>query len=1157
VALGGQRPRELLGALLLHPNRTVSSDRLVQLLWGEAAGDGAGVTLRTHVSHLRRALAEAGAPNALVTRPGGYVLAVQPGELDADVFERLVRRAQEECGLTHVNEAAELAEAALALWRGDVLADLGPPEHAAAAAAGLGELRMVAEETLVSAELARGRHLEVTGRLRRLVAEHPFRERFAAQLMLALYRAGRQAEALSAYAVVRDRLSEELGLDPGEELRSLETAVLRQDPELLMTSAAPGGSHGAAGGFRAPERQPLDAVLSALERTPLVGRGIEVSRLAAVWEDVAHGGSAVVTLSGPAGVGKSRLVARLAHEAVLSEATVLVGRCDDPPAPYAALGGALADSVTVHAILDEAPASVRDRLRPVLPALQPSDAVPPACAHAEPGERAAMLGAVHWLVGALAAGAPVLLVVEDAERLDDGTSALLRHLVRHLPVRVMLVLGYRDPPGTRHPPLLELLGDRDVRELAERVELRDLDREALRELVAAETGHLPPPATVDALWARTGGNPFFAREVLRDHDLTELNAGRVREDVPAGVRDVLRLRMRALPAHTREVLGAAALLGREVELWRLSVLLDRPEDELVTALEPAMAAGFLVEGGRTWAGAHAFVHDLTREVVRGDIPEHRRQRLHARAADVLLSGAATDADVLAAAAHLLAAGPAAEPREAADVVQRAADVAAAGWAYDEAVRLAEARLEVLRRFAERRTLAEAQVEVARLRLRAGRGYERAVELLEEALDSFLAMRDLAAAGAVHSRIGGILALPHSVMDLVRAGDHLAAAGRLLEDPGEVFHYQRARMYAAMYALDAAGLAEAAEGCAALATRLDRADLRTFADWGAAWNALHTGRPDVALELLEGAWQASSDRGDPLLGWPPANAAALMCTVYLLDPEAGRTWCRRALAHPRFDRLPNAHAAVLDQLVLALAESGELSAARRAAEELPPEAVGRRLVRYLDGEWEQATADWEQAWTRDLRAGDRHDAVLNARWLGEALLTRGLLSQGVAVLERALRIAVTGPDVPSELWLRMRLAASGVLDLDTAQDHLDRSARLLDGSEVWGGLHGELALAVAAVHDRRGEIDQAVPAAQEAVELFATRHLRWRQVAALRVQARLLGRLGKDGDARVRLGWADDLLLGMGASRRWFDLEAARPSTGAQRERHNLGTLSTP
>ena len=1135
--------------LLLHLNQPLSTDRLVSTLWGESASAGAAITLRTHVGAVRRALTSAGAGEALVTGGGGYALRLDPDDLDAEVFEHRVHRGQEALALEQPDEAARLLRAALALWRGPVLTDLGPPDFAGTTVNRLDELRAVAEESAIAAELALGLHREVVGTLQELVAAHPFRERLAGQLMLALYRSGRQADALATYAATKVNLAEELGLDPGPELRDLETAILRQDPALLPVVAA-SSAHDAASGPAPPPRslrQPLDGVYAALERGPLVGRDTVVDTLDVAWGRVLDEVSTMVAVSGSAGTGKSRLVAHLAGRVRDEGGTVLVGRCDER-VPYAPLTWALGGSPVVREVMSRAPQGVQDRLRPLLP----WDDVPESAAttrgqDAAGGDRAALSRAVAWLLDAITLETPLLLVVEDGERLDDATAEVLAHLASGLPRRTLVVLCFRDPPGSRHPPLADLLGRSGVRELTTRLTLGPLDQQGLRDLVDATAPGLTrdeQDVLVHALWDRTAGNPFFASELLRDRDRAELRVGHLGRRVPDGVRDVLRYRLRALPQDTRDAISAAAVLGREAELTRLCHVLDRPEDVVVDALVLALGNGLLVEGGQSWAGGYAFSHDLVREAVYAEIPTSKRQRWHLRAVDALLAGAAADTDVIAAALHVCEAGPAADPVEAADLVDRAARLAAARFGYEEAVRLAEARLPLLDRFATAGEQAGAAVAVARLRIRSGRGYARAVELLEHALAAYLALGETESAGMAHSRIGGVLSVPQPQMDVTRALDHFEAAERLLARPDRVFHLQRGRLSAAMHALDSEALERAADRCAAMADEAGAPAFAAVAGWGRGWRALDLGRPDESLSLLEDAWSSVRHLGDPLLGWPTANAAAMICTVYLLDPSAGRAWCRRGLGQPRFDALEHPHDALADQLALALAESGELDAARRAVDELPAEAVARRHVRFLLGDWEKAAEEWQAALDHDLAAGDLHDAVLNARWLAEARLALGDEPAAEATLHHALDIAVPAPQVPTEVWLRARLAALGSTPPAAAANHLGRCREVLGDGGSWRGLVGEVTLAAASVAARTGDVDGAAVSAQEAVATFAAYRLPWRQVAALRFASVVVARAGDRGRAAALRSQAAAVLRRIGASQRWHEADLNAGSTGS-------------
>lgn len=1167
VPLGGPRARELLALLLLHPNRPLSSEYLVAALWGESPSDGAATTLRTHVGAVRRVLAAAGAEGTLATRPGGYRLALDAADLDADVFSDLVDRGQEALGVGDPAHAAVMVGEALGLWRGEVvLGDLGPPDFADAAVARLGELRVVAEETAMAAALALGRHREVVGRLQELVAAHPFHERLCGQLVLALYRSGRQVDALAAYSETKRRLGDELGIDPGPELQALETAVLRQDPALLPTVDPPRPATGAAPGAPSPASvlppQPPDAVFAALRRSAMVGRDAGMAAVEQAWQEVRDGGRGLVAVSGPAGVGKSRLAAELAHRATEDGATVLIGRCD-AAVPHAALSSALGDSAAARQLATGAPPGVRARLHPLLP-LEPDAGIEPLGGAADADQRPALARSVEWLLTGLAAQAPVLLVVEDAEQLSEEESDLLSAVATRLPRQVMLIICFRDPPGSRHPPLADLLGRGGVYELARLVPLEALDRDDLGELVGTvHPGAEVPAAFVEALWERTAGNPFFAREVLRDltaEDLTaeDLHDGGPGRRLPAGLRGVLRHRLGRLPDDTRAAVSAAAVLGREVELARLAHLLDDREDRVVGALEQAVASGFLVEAGQSWAGGYAFPHELMREAVHAEIPLPRRQRLHHRAVDAVLGSHPTEADVITAAGHALEAGPAADPVEAAALVDRASHLAAAGFGFDVAVRLAEARLTLLQRSAPPAAQAAADVEVARLRLRAGRGYDRAVELLERALETYLDLGDTEAAGLVHSRLGGTLVVPQPGMDVVRSLEHFAAAERMVPPARDPFSLHRGRFSAAMHALDTTTMAASVERCAGIAEASGRPELSVVAEWGRGWLALDLGRPDAALAHLEDAWTSARTIGDPLVGWPPANAAALICTVFLLDPTGGRSWCRRGLGQPRVDRLAHQHDALADQLVLALATTGELDAARRAVTRLPGQAVARRLVRFLLGEWEEAASEWQAALDRDLAAGDRHDAVVNARWLADVLLALGEEQRAVGVLREALQIAASAPQVPSEVWLRARLAGLASTEPDETLSHLARCETVLAGGDDWRGLVGEVALARSSAALHAGDWPAAEAAAEQADEVYRAHRLPWRRVAALRVRSLAAAGAGRPDRAREHWAGADAVLTGIGAPDRWrSDLPTGpaappRTSTPPQRPATRLG-----
>jgi DNA-binding SARP family transcriptional activator/class 3 adenylate cyclase len=243
VAVGGPRQLALLALLLVNANRALSSDRLVEALWDDRNLLGGVKRLQMAVARLRRTLDPEGAQGESVLRTvaGGYMLAVAPGELDADVFQTGVdegRRALEAGELQH---ARDVLHETLGMWRGPALAEVAYHEFAQPEVRRLEELRLAALEARLDVELALGEHGALIGELEGLVAEHPGRERFAAQLMLALYRCGRQGDALEAYARTRAYLSRELGLEPGPALQGIQAEILAQSPGLQWVSGEPGG----------------------------------------------------------------------------------------------------------------------------------------------------------------------------------------------------------------------------------------------------------------------------------------------------------------------------------------------------------------------------------------------------------------------------------------------------------------------------------------------------------------------------------------------------------------------------------------------------------------------------------------------------------------------------------------------------------------------------------------------------------------------------------------------------------------------------------------------------------------------------------------------------------------------------------------------------
>src|ERR671922_2378071 len=321
LPLGGPKLRTLLAILLLESNKVVSADHLVDSLWGENPPETARNTLQVYVSQLRKLLSA----GTLETAPPGYRLAVDPDAVDLLRFERLAVRGRTALAAGDPATAAEELAEALALWRGPPLADLAWEQFAQAEILRLDELHLATLEDRIDADLALGRHAALVAELDRLIAENPFRERLRAQLMLALYRSGRQADALAVYQRARRTLVDELGIEPGESLRQLERAILAQDPSLNIPT----------GGPKSPRPVPTPA-------TPLLGRERELAALAELVRDE---DTRLVTLTGIGGIGKTRLalelVKRLAPEFRHGPGVATIATVRDPTGVAQALLEAL------------------------------------------------------------------------------------------------------------------------------------------------------------------------------------------------------------------------------------------------------------------------------------------------------------------------------------------------------------------------------------------------------------------------------------------------------------------------------------------------------------------------------------------------------------------------------------------------------------------------------------------------------------------------------------------------------------------------------------------------------------------------------------------------------------------------------------------------
>ena len=711
VELGRPKQRALLAVMLVHANQVVPLDRLIEELWGEEQPAQASASLQAYVSHLRRAL-EPGRPartppRVLVTQPPGYRLVVAPGDLDAARFVALAEQGHRLLEGGQPGPAAQMLREALGLWRGPALADVADEAFAQAERQRLEELRLDALEDRLAAELALGRHAGAAAELAELVGRHPFRERLHGLLMLALYRAGRQAEALHAFQAARHTLREELGIDPSPWLRQLEADILRQAPALDWTAPAPAQTG-------PPPVETAEAAMAAAAPAPpspgehqLVGREAQLAAVGATVRAGAARRGRVVLVAGEPGIGKTRLAEEVARQAGAEGVRVAWGRCyeeEGAPAfwPWVQVVRELLAEVPPGALgglLEQSGPELGQLLPQLTEQAAPAAAPPPVVDLA--AARFRLYQAVSGLLRRLSQDRPLLVVVDDLHWADAGSLGLLAFLATELRQASLTVLGtYRDVDLAAGQPLAETLGVLAREPVVERVTLRGLGEAEVASIIAAVIGTRAAERLVRVVHDRTDGNPFFVRELLRLLQSEGMFAGdeamaAARRAIPAGVREVLQRRLARLPEQTNAVLLVGAVAGRDFDLDLVEAVAGLEDERALEAAEAAVVAGLVVEDDKT-VGRYRFAHGLVRETIYENISKARRVRLHARVGQALSGMHRDDPEhVLEIARHAWAAVPVAGAGAALPQVLAAADQAMVGLAFEQAEQQLRRALELL------------------------------------------------------------------------------------------------------------------------------------------------------------------------------------------------------------------------------------------------------------------------------------------------------------------------------------------------------------------------------------------------------------------------------------------------------------------------------
>jgi DNA-binding SARP family transcriptional activator len=685
--LGGARQRGVLAILILRRGDLVSGERLVDELWGERAPATAAKTLQGYVSRLRKVVGE----EVLKTRGRGYVLSLAAEQLDLDVFERLAGEGRDALLAGDAALAAERLLGALALWRGPPLAEFTYEPFAQAEIARLEEVRLTTLEDRIEAELGLGRHGQLVAELEALVREHPLRERLRAQLMLSLYRAGRQADALECYRLGRSALVNELGIEPGRALQELESAILRQDTVLEPIAAIASARSSGDGGRPQPHAD------GALLGEAAVGREEQLDQLRSGLEATLSGRAVVFMIAGEAGIGKTRLADELARDARTRGVQVVWGRCWEAgwaPAywPWVQVLRSLLHG-RENLDLRSFGGTGASSLLALVAEPQESSSVPTSPAPESQGARFQLFDAVARLLRASADTQPVLIVLDDLHASDAPSLLLLQFLAGQLgDAPVMLVGLYRDDDLGGNAALSACLAALAREQATRRMRLTGLSVADTEALIDAITGRQVSATIARTIHAETEGNPLFIGEIVR---LLEAE-GRLeqsrdqslgRSQLPDTVREVIGQRIRRLSPAGRRLLSAASILGREFAVRDLAAVAETEDDAVLEAFDEAITARVLAEAPTV--GRLRFSHVLIRDTLYDALSAAQRRAAHLRAAEVLerLYGSNPQPHLAELAHHFSQALPSGDPARAVAYARRAGDHAIALLAYEEAARL--------------------------------------------------------------------------------------------------------------------------------------------------------------------------------------------------------------------------------------------------------------------------------------------------------------------------------------------------------------------------------------------------------------------------------------------------------------------------------------
>jgi AAA ATPase-like protein/adenylate/guanylate cyclase family protein len=858
---------------------------------------------------------------------------------------------------------------------------------------------------------------------------------------------------------------------------------------------------------------PLPAWMEKAE-TAFVGRDAPLVQLRAALVAAADG-IRVATVGGEPGIGKTRLAAQFARVAHEDGAVVLFGRCDEEALiPYQPFAEA------VRTYLADVGAGVR--IDQGLERLSGSGGGTTAAADPA-AERFALFDAVGRFLRTISNHGPVVLILDDLHWADAPTLALLRHLVRVPGLRVLVVATYRESELSRTHPLAAALAELRRERIVERVSLGGLTEPDIAALLADAAGHAPPDAFVRVIHEETEGNPFFIEEIIRHliesetivHRDGRWTSDRRVEDmgIPEGVREAVGRRLARLSEPANRALADASVLGRAFGFDVLAAMTGGDDDELLDALDEALAAQLVVDATEAGSARYAFRHALVRETLYEELSLPRRQRAHLRAADAIERTRKRDLDVdaPAIALHLHQAGAAADPRRALDWTLRAAYAHGVALAWEEAAAQLEAALELMEDAGADPSERAAVLErLSDLHYVTNADLEAGIACLQEALECYEQTGDAQRAGRVHARLARDRATYWGpTMDLAAAADHIAAAEAVLDRDADTATAALLNVSVATVAMGRNHYDEmraAAQRAIRVADTIDRPLISLNAELLDAWGAAAQG--DLgALERFDRAWEAADRGNHPWLAflatWVPVpvswwNEGALGC----------RRRLRRELDRPRSAAAAGQRRYLANFLAQTQAMAGRLDEAEAilAGAPLPEFPVTVLLVDLYRHGSEQAMASVEAILAEARRSSSRWTEIMGLNWRSRCIAATGDFRgaaddcrESVQLLDAGKAHGFAAHERATEALWRVRAGDGG-----PAAALIASAREFFPGASAGLG-HTRVVVAEAALAAFNGDVPAAEAGFSAAIADLERRENRWDAADALRAWGVLVTR----------------------------------------------------